>query len=215
MTSQGWLFSRQECRQAAEFARTFWWEIANFVWPRACLSRTNKEKPVYCCTPIIDGKKIFLRTLKCFSRRSWACTLKTPRASPWCKRASAELMGSPVWSLAEAASARWCWAWWLYQGRSSLPSQGKQQANQCPNAKCVVPKTAFSCRNIRSAETFSEFLRTSGKWTRKKQLAKINFVLLDIYIRCRKHAFNGCFEKWVQMDNLANHLKCDWARNSS
>jgi hypothetical protein len=40
-------------------------------------------------------------------------TLKTPRASPWCERASAEPMGSPVWLSAEATSAGQCWAWWL------------------------------------------------------------------------------------------------------
>ncbi len=46
--------------------------LANFVRPRASLPRTTKDKPAYCCTPIINGKKIFLRTLKCYSQRSWA-----------------------------------------------------------------------------------------------------------------------------------------------
>jgi hypothetical protein len=27
------------------------------VRPRASLPRTTKDKPAYCCTPIIDGKK--------------------------------------------------------------------------------------------------------------------------------------------------------------
>jgi hypothetical protein len=46
--------------------------LANFVQPQASLSRTTKDKPAYCCTPIINGKKIFSRTLKCYLLQSWA-----------------------------------------------------------------------------------------------------------------------------------------------
>jgi hypothetical protein len=46
--------------------------LANFVWPQASLPRTTNNKPVYCCTLIIDGKKIFSRTLKCYLQQSWA-----------------------------------------------------------------------------------------------------------------------------------------------
>jgi hypothetical protein len=33
--------------------------LADFVWPRASLPRTTKDETTYCCTPIIDGKKLF------------------------------------------------------------------------------------------------------------------------------------------------------------
>ncbi len=38
--AKGWLFSRQECRQAAEFTRTFWWEIGLFC---AAASEPSKD----------------------------------------------------------------------------------------------------------------------------------------------------------------------------
>jgi hypothetical protein len=38
--AEGWLFSRQECRQAAEFTRTFWWEIGRFC---AAASKPSKD----------------------------------------------------------------------------------------------------------------------------------------------------------------------------
>jgi hypothetical protein len=66
---------------------------------------------------------------------------------------------------------------------SSLPSQGKQQANQ----------PCFSCRNSRSAKTSQIFLGTSRKWDRKKQLAKIKFCCTGVYVRCRMHDLKGCF----------------------
>jgi hypothetical protein len=39
---------------------------------RASLPRTTNDETAYYCTPIIDGKKIFSRTLKCYLRQSWA-----------------------------------------------------------------------------------------------------------------------------------------------
>jgi hypothetical protein len=59
----------QECQQAsfkahknADKLRIFCQEpscrrLANFVRPRASLPRTTKDKPVYHCMPIINGKK--------------------------------------------------------------------------------------------------------------------------------------------------------------
>jgi hypothetical protein len=77
-----------------------------------------------------------------------------------------------------------------------------------------LPRLPFSweqlfCRGI------SKIFVTNKKWDRKKQLAKINFVLSDVYVHHWEHAFNGCFEKRVQTDNLADCLKCNWARNPS
>jgi hypothetical protein len=56
--------------------------LAHFVQPQGSLPRTTKDKPAYCCTPIIDGKKIFLRILKCHSRRSWACDPEDSKSKP-------------------------------------------------------------------------------------------------------------------------------------
>ena len=47
--------------------------LADFVRPRASLPTTTNDETSYCCTPIINSKKIFLRTLKCYLWRSWAC----------------------------------------------------------------------------------------------------------------------------------------------
>jgi hypothetical protein len=44
--------------------------LADFVRPQASLPRTTKDKPVYCCTSIINGKKTFSRTPKCYLRQS-------------------------------------------------------------------------------------------------------------------------------------------------
>jgi hypothetical protein len=56
--------------------------LANFVRLRASLPRTTKDETVYCCMPIIDGKKIFSRTLKCYSRRSWARDPEDSKGKP-------------------------------------------------------------------------------------------------------------------------------------
>ncbi len=46
--------------------------LAGFVQPWASLPRTTKNKPAHRCTLIIDGKKFFSRTPKCYLRVSWA-----------------------------------------------------------------------------------------------------------------------------------------------
>jgi hypothetical protein len=63
--------------------------LADFVRPQASLPNTTKDKPVYCCMSIIDGEKFFLRTLKCYSRRSWARDPEDSKNKPMvqaCKR---------------------------------------------------------------------------------------------------------------------------------
>jgi hypothetical protein len=57
---------------------------ANFVRPQASFPRTTKDKPACCCTPIIDGKKIFLRTPKCYSQQSWARDPEDSKSKPRC-----------------------------------------------------------------------------------------------------------------------------------
>jgi hypothetical protein len=46
--------------------------LADFVRPGASLPRTTKDKPAYHCTSIIDGKKFFSWTPKCYLRWSLA-----------------------------------------------------------------------------------------------------------------------------------------------
>ncbi len=57
------------------------------------------------------AKKSFQGPLSATCSRIWPVTLKTPRTIPWCERASGKPTGSPVWLLAEATSAGWCWVW--------------------------------------------------------------------------------------------------------
>jgi hypothetical protein len=53
--------------------------LANFVQPQANLPSTAKDKPAL---PIIDGKKIILRTPKCYMWRSWACDPEDSKNNP-------------------------------------------------------------------------------------------------------------------------------------
>jgi hypothetical protein len=141
-------------------------------------------------------------------------TLKTLRASPWCKRASAKPMGSPGRSSAEALS--WMMLSLIALTRQKQLAKSRQATSQpAPNARHVSSKTAFSCRNSRSIKPSQFFLLRTRNETARNNSRKWNFVLSDVYTRHRKHAFNGCFEKRVQMDNFANRLKCDWTRNPS
>jgi hypothetical protein len=56
--------------------------LADFVWPQASFPRTTKNKPAHCCMPIIDSEKFFLRTLKCYSRWSWARDHEDSKSKP-------------------------------------------------------------------------------------------------------------------------------------
>jgi hypothetical protein len=84
--------------------------LADGVQLQASLPTTTKDKPAYCCMPIIDGEKSSQGPQSATCGGVGPVTLKTPRMIPWCKRASAKPIGSPVWLLAEATSAGQCWA---------------------------------------------------------------------------------------------------------
>jgi hypothetical protein len=56
--------------------------LADFVRPQASLPRTTKDKPGYCCTPIIDGEKFFSRTPKCYLRWSWDLDPEDSKSKP-------------------------------------------------------------------------------------------------------------------------------------
>ncbi len=69
--------------------------LANFVQLQASLPRTTKDKTAYHCTPIIDGKKIFSRILKCYSWRSWACDPEDSKSKPVVRARERQADGEP------------------------------------------------------------------------------------------------------------------------
>jgi hypothetical protein len=69
--------------------------LADFVRLQASLPRTTKDKTAYHCTPIINGKKFFLRTLKCYLRRSWACDPEDSKSKPVVQARDCRADGEP------------------------------------------------------------------------------------------------------------------------
>jgi hypothetical protein len=69
--------------------------LANFVRPQASLPRTTKNKPAYRCTSIIDGKKIFLRTPKCYLWQSQACHPNDTKSKPMVQARERQANGEP------------------------------------------------------------------------------------------------------------------------
>ncbi len=69
--------------------------LANFVQPRASLPRTTKDEIAYCCTPIIDGKTTFLRTLKCYLRQSWSHDPEDSKSKPMVQARERRADGEP------------------------------------------------------------------------------------------------------------------------
>ncbi len=159
--------------------------LADFVRPWASLPKTSKNKPAHCCTPIINGKQFFLRTPKCYLRRSWARDPEHSKNNPLvCAR---KCQANRETSL---VIGRGCISWSMVGllGRSSLPSQGKKQANQHPNARYVFPKTAFLVGTAILPRRSQIFLWRARNGTARNNSQKWNFVLSDIYVCLRKHA---------------------------
>jgi hypothetical protein len=69
--------------------------LSGFVWPRASLPRSTKSKPAHCCMPIINGKKIFSRTLKCYSQLSWARDPEDSKSKPMVQARKRQANGEP------------------------------------------------------------------------------------------------------------------------
>jgi hypothetical protein len=69
--------------------------LVSFVRPQASLPRTTKKKPAHCCTPIIDGKKFFLRTLKCYLQQSWARDPEDFKSKPMVQARKRQANGEP------------------------------------------------------------------------------------------------------------------------
>jgi hypothetical protein len=68
--------------------------LANFVRLWASLPRTTKDETAYHCTPIIDGKKKS-RTLKCYSRWSWARDPENSKSKPMVQARECQADGEP------------------------------------------------------------------------------------------------------------------------
>ncbi len=85
----------QECRLAEKLQEPSGRRLANFVRPQASLPMTTKYKPANRCMPIIDGKKIFLRTPKCYSRRSQACDPEDSKSKPMVRARERRANGEP------------------------------------------------------------------------------------------------------------------------
>ncbi len=87
--------------------------LASFVRPWASLPRTTKDKTAYCCTPIINGKIIFSRTLMCYLQRSWACDPEDSKSKPmvWARERRADGEPSPV--LGRGHISWMMLYWWL------------------------------------------------------------------------------------------------------
>jgi hypothetical protein len=69
--------------------------LADFVRPQVSLPRTTKDKTAYCCTPIINGKKIFSVTLRCYLRQSWARDPEDSKSKPVVQARKRRANGEP------------------------------------------------------------------------------------------------------------------------
>ncbi len=189
--------------------------LANFVRLQASLPRTSKDKPAYCCMPIIGNKKIFSRIPKCYLWQSWASDPEDSKNDPMVR--AHEHQGNRETSLVVSVGhISWSMVDLLALTRQKQLAKLRQATSQ-PASQCQVClfQDCLFCRNSHSAETFSVFFVTSKNETARNNLQKWNFVLSDVYIHLSKHVLNGCFENRVQKDSFANRLKCDWARKPS
>ncbi len=158
--------------------------LANFVRSQASLPKTTKDKPAYCCTPIIDGKKIYSRSPKCYLRRSQACDPKDSKNNPMVQAQAPSQQGAQSGP----------------QGRPpqlvnvGLESSNKAEAARLVKASSKPTSLAFLIGTTILPRRSLRFLGgTSGKWNRKNQLAEIKFYCTGVYICLWKLAVNGCF----------------------
>jgi hypothetical protein len=188
--------------------RSFLWEpsgrrLANFVRLQASLSRTTKDKPGYPCMPIIDGKQFFSRTMKCYLRQSWAHDSEDSKNNPLVRahERQADREASLIFG---RGHINWLMVGLLALTRQKQLAKTRQATSQPAPASqrwvCLFQDCLFR-RNSRSVKTFSEFIVTSKKWDREKQLVKIKFCCTSVYVYRRKRVLNGRFwamspKKW-------------------
>jgi hypothetical protein len=159
--------------------------------------RTTKDKPAYCCMPIINSKKIFLRTPKCHLQQSWARDPEDSKSKPMVQAHERRADGEPSLVIGRG-HVSWTILSLIALTRQKQLAKSRQAASQ-PASQCwaCLFQDCLSCRNSRSAEASQIFLLPTRNGTARNNSRKKNFVLSDVYVRHQKYAFNGCFEKWV------------------
>jgi hypothetical protein len=167
------LFSRQECQQAEDFCQEpSGRRLANFVRPQASLLRTTKDKPAYCCTLIIDGKIIFLRTPKCYLRRSWAHNPEDSKNNPLLR--AQECQADRETSLVVGRGH----ISWLTVGLLALTRQKQltklRWATNQPVSQCYVYlfQDCLSCRKAVPPRRSQNFLQQARNGTARNNLQK-------------------------------------------
>ncbi len=213
--AEGRLFSRQECWQATKFTRTFWWEIGRFC---AAASEPAKDHQGW--------DSILLHA----DHQGQNNLFEDPEVL-----LTAEL-GSLSWRHQEqacGASAR-APSWWGAQsghrqrphqlddveldGSNKAESAHKVEASSKPTSIPMLgmsfPRLPFLVGIAIPPRLLKKF-RWEWEMGPQEKTREKKIVSSAVYVRRWKHAFNRCFEKWVQRDNFANCFKCNWARNPS
>jgi hypothetical protein len=96
-----------------------------------------------------------------------------------------------------------------------LASPNKAEAAHLVKASSKPISLAFLVGTAVPPRRLKIFWGTSGKWDRKKQLAKIKFCCTNVYVRHWKMSSMDASEQGVQMDGIAICLKYHWARKPS
>ncbi len=188
--------------------RSFYKNLLVGDWPILCgreqaFPRTSKDKLAHCCSPIIDGGKFLSRTPKCYLWQSWAHNPEDSKIDPLVRADKRQANREPSLVVGVGHIS------WLIMGLLALTRQkqlamsrqaGNQQVSQ--HYVCLF-QDCLSCRNSRSAKTFAEFLVTSKKWDRKKQLMKINFC----HIRCLCMSLKAC-PQWTDSETSPKGWFC-------
>ncbi len=95
MASRGPIFTRQECRQAAEFARTFCWEIGQFHAAASKPSKDHQGQDSVSLHADHRRQKNLFETRKCYSRRSWASDPEDSKNKPMVQARECRADGEP------------------------------------------------------------------------------------------------------------------------
>ncbi len=124
----------QECQQAEEFLQEpSDRRLANFVQPPISLPRTTKDKPVYSCMPINDGKTFFSRTSKCYLRQGQAHNPVDSKINPLARACERQANREPSLILGVGRVS------WLMMGLVALTRQ-KQLAKSRQAASQPAPR---------------------------------------------------------------------------
>ncbi len=171
--AEGLLFSRQECRQAEEFIRTFWQEIGQFC---AATSKPSKDHQEQASTSLHANhwrQKFLFEDPK---------VLLAAELGPWPWRLQGQSHGASarVPSQQGAQSDRW-------QRPRQLVNIGLDSSNKT-EAACLIKASskptslAFLVGTAVPPRCAQIFLGTSGKWNCAKELAKIKFCCTGVYV---------------------------------